>query len=43
MIDDKVVQAKAEFTQQVAKASEMSYQIIKSSDASAGRCYHLFG
>ena len=39
MIDDRIVQAKAAATQQRASASDMSYKIIKGSDAVAGR-YH---
>ena len=37
MIDDQIVQAKATATKQRASASDMSYKIIKGSDASAGR------
>ena len=37
MIDDKIVQAKASATQQRASASDMSYEIIKGSDAAKGR------
>ncbi len=33
MIDDRVVQAKAQFTQEIASASDMTYEIIKGSDA----------
>jgi len=40
-IDDRVVQAKADFTNQMAKASDMSYKIIKSSDAIAGKYQFL--
>jgi hypothetical protein len=36
-IDDAVVQAKKEFAHQIAVASGMEYQIIKSSDADAHR------
>lgn len=36
-IDDKIVLAKAAATQQRASASDMSYKIIKGSDAGAGR------
>ena len=39
MIDDRIVQAKAAATQQRASASDMSYKIIRGSDAEAGR-YH---
>lgn len=37
LIDDPVVQAKKYFTQQIAAASAMKYQIIKGTDAGAGR------
>ena len=37
MIEDPIVQAKAAATQQRASASDMSYEIIKGSDAAAGR------
>ncbi len=40
-IDDKIVQAKADATQQRASASDMSYEIIKGSDAEAGRYHSL--
>lgn len=33
MIDDRVVQAKARFTQEIAVASDMTYEIIKGTDA----------
>jgi len=36
-IDDPVVLAKKEFAEQMASASGMTYQIIKGSDADAGR------
>ncbi len=39
-IDDAIVQAKQTFAQQMALASGMTYQIIKASDATAGR-YHF--
>ena len=42
MIDDQIVQAKAAATQQRANASDMSYKIIKGSDAKAGRYQDLF-
>jgi hypothetical protein len=35
-IEDQIVQAKKQFTEQMAVASGMSYEIIKSSDASKG-------
>ena len=41
MIDDKIVQAKASATQQRASASDMSYEIIKGSDAAAGQYQRL--
>ena len=37
MIDDDIVLAKADATRQRASASDMSYEIIKGSDAAAGR------
>lgn len=37
-IEDAVVQAKKDFAQQIAVASGMEYQIIKSSDAD--RCHY---
>lgn len=37
MIEEPIVQAKKEFAQQMAIASGMTYQIIKGSDANAGR------
>ncbi|MGK7933502.1 MAG: TnsA endonuclease N-terminal domain-containing protein [Microcystaceae cyanobacterium] len=37
MIDDPIVQAKKEFTEQMAIASGMTYRIIKGSDASGGK------
>jgi len=40
MVDDGAVQAKAELTQQMAKVREISYQIIKGSNAQ-GSWYHL--
>ena len=40
-IDDKIVLAKAEATRQIASASDMSYEIIKGSDAEAGRYRQL--
>lgn len=39
LIEDPIVQAKKEFTQQMAIASGMTYRIIKGSDASEGK-YH---
>lgn len=36
-IDDDIVLAKADATRQIASASDMSYEIIKGSDAAAGR------
>ncbi len=36
-IEDQIVQAKAEATQQRANASRMSYKIIPSSEAAEGR------
>ena len=41
-IDDKIVQAKAAATRQRASASDMSYEIIKGSDANARRYQDLF-
>lgn len=41
-IEDDIVQAKAEATQQRANASDMSYEIIKGSDANARRYQSLF-
>lgn len=41
-IDDKIVLAKASATQQIASVSDMSYKIIKGSDAEAGRYQALF-
>ena len=40
-IDDIIVKAKADATQQRANASDMSYEIIKGSDAKAGRYQSL--
>jgi hypothetical protein len=37
LIEDPIVQAKKEFAHQMADASGMTYQIIKGSDANAGR------
>ena len=42
MIDDKIVLAKAAATQQRANASDMSYKIIKGTDATDGRYQALF-
>lgn len=42
MIDDKIVLAKAAATREKASASDMSYKIIKGSDAEAGRYQALF-
>ena len=42
MIDDKIVLAKAAATQQIASASDMSYKIIKGTDAADGRYQELF-
>ena len=39
-IDDAVVRAKKDFAEQIAVASGMEYQIIKSSDADA-RSYRM--
>ena len=41
MIDDDIVLAKADATRQIASASDMSYKIIKGSEASAGRYQQL--
>ena len=42
MIDDKIVQAKAAAAQQRASASDMSYKIIRGTDAADGRYQALF-
>ena len=41
MIDDDIVLAKADATRQIASASDMSYEIIPGSEASAGRYQQL--
>jgi len=41
LIDDPIVQAKKEFTEQIAASSGMSYQLIKGSDAVAGKYQSL--
>ena len=41
MVDDQIVQAKSAFTQQRASASQMSYKIIKGSDAAEGQYQEL--
>lgn len=41
-IEDPIVQAKKEFAEQIAAASNMSYQIIKGSDALSGNYGFLF-
>ena len=40
-IDDDIVLAKADATRQIASASDMSYEIIKGSDAAAGQYQRL--